>query len=246
MAEILQVSILILEDKGGGWTKVAILEEDREQMITMGLKDCHFVSIIWQKGSEQERNTEGVTKEWKGRGGGKGQINEDRRKKRLESARDERKQTLELVRQLLVATLEVNKNRRENREVPIKVNRCRTVELQSYLDEQWRLYRQTLPCANERTQRQRRNEWVREHYYTHRRQFDEGRYLARPWKRLGERNDKWEQKKHEEKRKGGRKDGRVRDNCRRKEVIEIEIQPDEKVRAGARNSMDESDPEVRE
>ena len=49
--------------------------------------------------------------------------------------------------------------------------KCDTVELQSYIDEQWRLHRQDAIYDDEKPEPVRRASWARGHYYVHMRHF---------------------------------------------------------------------------
>ena len=53
--------------------------------------------------------------------------------------------------------------------------KCETVELQSYLDEQWRLFRSTAIYDDDGSEAVRRAIWSREYYYKHMRSFFQSR-----------------------------------------------------------------------
>ena len=57
--------------------------------------------------------------------------------------------------------------------------KCEAVELQSYIDEMWRLYRQSAIYDDEKPEAVRRAIWAREQYYVHMRQFFEKRNAGR-------------------------------------------------------------------
>ena len=57
--------------------------------------------------------------------------------------------------------------------------KCEAVELQSYIDEMWRLYRQSAIFDDEKPEAVRRAIWAREQYYVHMRQFFEKRNAGR-------------------------------------------------------------------
>ena len=53
------------------------------------------------------------------------------------------------------------------------VDKMESVALQSYIDEQWRIYREDLPVDDSIPEAVRRARWSREYYYVHMRQFIE-------------------------------------------------------------------------
>ena len=55
------------------------------------------------------------------------------------------------------------------------VQKVDATEIQSFMDEQWRLFRQNNIVTDEKPDPARRAEWAREFYYVHLRQFQESR-----------------------------------------------------------------------